>query len=72
MEKPEPNGDALPTPDGGTVEYKVCSCCEPTKRNPEVPRSKHRFFVRDADGEIVCMAHDWDQLCEQRGWNDDA
>ncbi len=68
MTKPEPNAGPSPIPEGGTVEYKVCSCCEPTKRNPEPPRSKHRFIVRDPEGRIVCMAHSWEILCEARGW----
>jgi len=72
MRRPEPNGDPVPTPEGGSVEHRVCRCCEPTKRNPETPRSKHRFFVRDAEGALVCMAHTWESVCEARGWTDDA
>ena len=68
MTSPEPNGGPVPTPEGGTVEYRVCSCCEPTKRNPDPPRSKHRFIVRDAEGGIACMAHDWERLVEHMGW----
>jgi len=72
MRKPEPNGEPVPTLDGCTVEYKVCSCCQPTAKVPHPP-SKHRFFVRDVEGEVVCMCGDWDMLCEHRGWaNDDT
>lgn len=67
MDRPDPNGPPVPLPGGGTVEYRVCECCQPTKKVPN-PKSKHRFFVRNSDGDVVCMAHDWEQLCESKGW----
>lgn len=65
--RPTPNGGPVPTPDGGTVEHQVCTCCQPTAKIPE-PKTKSRFFVRDAEGKLVCMALDWEKLCQTRGW----
>lgn len=62
--KPEPNTTV--EFDGGSVEYRMCSCCEDKPDKPA--RYKHRFFVRDDDGKIVCLALSWESLCKNRGW----
>ena len=60
MEKPEPN-TTIEVP-GGTVEYKVCSCCKDDSKH------KHRFFLRDESGQVVCMTGNWEALVERQGW----
>lgn len=49
------------------MEHRYCDCCKPKAGKPD-PRTRRRFFVRDADGKVICMAHDWKRLCEARGW----
>ena len=67
MERPEPNGDPVPTPEGGTVKYRVCECCKPKPGKPE-PKAHKRYLVYDADGEILTIGYDWARLCKTRGW----
>lgn len=47
MIEPKPNGSAVPIGGGKTCEMRVCTCC----KDP-----KPRYFVRDAEGQVVRMA----------------